>query len=90
MAKTTVVEAPTKAPPKKSTNYPPTPYLAAYQRMWREPHLLDAYEPGTWVAFSGDQIVAAGPKLAEVVRAAEAAGEPDPLLVPIPPDTVLG
>ena len=90
MAKTTVVEAPTKARPKKGPSYPPTPYLAAYQRMWREPHLLDAYEPGTWVAFSGERIVAVGAKLAEVIRAAESAGEPDPLLVPIPLDTLLG
>jgi hypothetical protein len=90
MAKATVVEAPSKARTKQGTSYPPTPFLAAYQRMWREPYLLDAYEPGTWVAFSGEIIVAAGAKLAEVIRAAESAGEPDPLLVPIPPDNVLG
>ena len=90
MAKAIDVNATDEAPADKGPLYPPTPHLAAYQRMWREPHLLDAYQPGTWVAFSGENIVAAGPRLKDVIRAAEEAGEPDPLLVPLPPDDFIG
>jgi hypothetical protein len=58
--------------------------------MAREPDLLAAYSPGDWVAFAGEQIVAAGPNLSEVIRAAAAAGESDPLFVPIMGELFIG
>lgn len=63
---------------------PPMPprHLTAYRRMAREPNLFHGYEDGMWIAFSGETIVAAGHDHDAVVRAAEAAGEPDPLIVP--------
>jgi Family of unknown function (DUF5678) len=57
--------------------------------MAREPNLLAAYEPDTWVAFGGDEIIAAGSDYAEVVRAAKAAGEPEPLMVPVMGDDIV-
>lgn len=64
---------------------PPMPpgHLAAYRRMAREPKIFDGYEIGMWVAFSGEAIVAAGHDLDDVIRAAEEAGESDPLIVPM-------
>lgn len=64
---------------------PPMPpkHLAAYRRMARDPHTFDGYEDGMWVAFSGEMIVAAGHDHDAVIRAAEEAGEPDPLIVPM-------
>jgi hypothetical protein len=64
--------------------------LAAHLRMASDPHFLAGYEPGTWVALSGETIVAAGKDLAQVIRTAEQAGELDPLLVPIMPDEFIG
>ena len=72
------------------TAYASSPYLAAFLRMAREPNLLGAYEPGTWVAFSGDQIVAASPELDELHRVLAEAGERDPLIVPIMPEPFMG
>lgn len=62
---------------------PSARHMAAFQRLAREPGLLDAFGPDDWVAFSGEEIVAAGPDYAEVVRASDAAGEPDPVIVPV-------
>lgn len=71
---------------------PPMPprHLAAYRRMAREPNLFNGYEDGMWIAFSGETIVAAGHDHDAVVRAAEEAGEPDPLIVPMMADPFLG
>jgi hypothetical protein len=54
--------------------------------MEREPDLLDDFDEDTWVVFSGDEIVAAGPDYDVVVRVAAAAGKPATLIVPIMPD----
>ena len=62
---------------------PSARHLAAFQRMAREPDLLASFDPEDWVAFAGEQIVASGPNYADVVRAANAAGEPDLLIVPV-------
>jgi hypothetical protein len=68
----------------------PPGHLAAYRRMAREPDLFKGYEDGMWVAFSGETIVAAGHDHDPVVRAAEDACEPDPLIVPMMADLFLG
>jgi hypothetical protein len=65
-------------------------HLAAYRRMAREPDIFKGYEDGLWIAFSGEAIVAAGHDHDAVVRAAEEAGEPDPLIVPMMADPFLG
>jgi hypothetical protein len=77
---------------RSEANLPPMPpkHLAAYRRMAREPHLFDGYEVGMWVAFSGENIVAAGHDHDAVIRTAEEAGEPDPLIVPMMADPILG
>jgi hypothetical protein len=71
--------------PIDTTSWPPMPdeVRAAWVRMAREPHLLDDYGDDDWVAFSGDEIVSSGPVLEEVIRAAEEAGKPVTLIVPI-------
>ena len=71
--------------------YSPTAeHLAAAQRMAREPNLLAAFEPGTWVAFNGEAIVASGADYEAVVRAAKEAGALDPILVPVIGDPFVG
>jgi hypothetical protein len=71
---------------------PPMPpgHLSAYRRMAREPDLFKGYEDGMWVAFAGETIVAAGHDHDAVVRAAEEAGESDPLIVPMTAGPFLG
>ena len=71
---------------------PPMPpgHLAAYRRMAREPHVFDGYEDGMWVSFSGETIVAAGHDHDAVIRAAEEAGESDPLIVPMLAEPFIG
>jgi hypothetical protein len=69
---------------------PSARHLAACERLAREPGLLDAFGPDDWVAFGGEEIVASGPDYAEVVRAAAAAGEDDPLIVPVMGDLLIG
>ena len=56
---------------------------AAYLRMSREPHLFDDFGDDDWVTFSGDEIVASGPNLDDVMQAAESAGKEITLIVPI-------
>jgi hypothetical protein len=80
-----------------SLSLPPMPpkHLAAYKRMWSEPHLFDDFDPGQtgiWVVFSGERIVAFGPSLEEVSRIARDAGQKDEdlLIVPVPPDDWVG
>ena len=74
----------------EADDLPPIPHLAAFRRMASDPHLFDDFEEDTWVAFSGDTIIAAGPSLEEVIREAAARGEDDPLIVPLMPDPFLG
>jgi hypothetical protein len=66
---------------------PPLPplALAAYRRMWREPQLFDAYQEGDWLAFSGEEIVAAAPSLDELYRILDDMGEQDVFVVPATP-----
>ena len=59
--------------------------LAAYRHMWRAPHLFDGYEEGTWVAFSGEEIVAAAANLAGLHRLLDEIGQADVFIVPVSP-----
>ena len=92
MAKTAKSPGVDIKPDFSELSLPPMPpkVRAAHLRMARDPQFLAGYEPGTWVAVSGEEVVAAGPDLSQVIRAAETAGEPDPLLVPILPDEFIG
>jgi hypothetical protein len=75
--------SPTSALEGTAPYSPSARHLAAFQRLAREPDLLAPFDPDGWVAFAGDEIIAAGSDYADVVRAAIAAGEPDPLIVPV-------
>lgn len=70
--------------PIDTSNWPPISddVKAAHLRMLREPHLFDDFGDDDWVAFSGDEIVASGPDLDDVLRAAEEAGKEVTLIVP--------
>lgn len=71
--------------PIDTTNWPPMSddVRAAHLRMLREPHLFDDFGDDDWVAFSGDEIVASGPVLEDVMQRAEDQGKPVTLIVPI-------
>lgn len=71
--------------PIDTSSWPPMSddVTAAWVRMEREPHLLDGYGDDDWVAFSGDEIVAAGPDLDKVLHECDEAGKPATLIVPI-------
>jgi hypothetical protein len=60
--------------------------LATYRRLWRDPHALDGYREGWWVAFAGETVVAAAASLAELHRTLSEIGEPEVLIVPVSPD----
>ncbi len=92
MAEPANVAATRSVADETESNLPPMPprHLAAYRRMAREPQLFDGYEDGMWVAFSGEVIVAAGHDHDAVIRAAEEAGEADPLIVPMMTDPFIG
>jgi hypothetical protein len=59
--------------------------LAAYRRMWTDPDVFAGYEPETWVAFAGEQIIAASTDLAELHRILDEMGERDVLLAQVDP-----
>lgn len=50
--------------------------------------ILREAAPGTWVAFSGDEsrVVAYGKSYDDAVKAAEEAGEKEPVITRVPPD----
>jgi hypothetical protein len=71
------------------------PYLEelhaeALVRLSTEPHLLDDYETGSWVAFAGPEIVANEPTSLEAVVRARALGVEQPLLVRVLPPLTTG
>jgi len=55
---------------------PMEPYvLAAYRRMWTDPDVFAGYDPDAWVAFEGENIVAASTDLAELHRILDGMGK---------------
>jgi hypothetical protein len=66
---------------------PPMPphVLAAFRRMWRDPELFDAYDEEDWLAFAGEEIVAAAPSLDDLYRILGEMGNPEVFIVPVSP-----
>ena len=68
-------------------NLPPMePFvLAAYRRMWTDPDVFAGYDPETWVAFAGENIIAASTDLSELHGILDEMGERDVLLAQVDP-----
>ena len=69
------------------SNLPPMePFvLAANRRMWTDPDVFAGYDPETWVAFAGEDIVAASADLGELHRIVDELGVHDVLLAQVDP-----
>ena len=72
---------------EREANLPPVPphVLVAYRRMWRDPDVFAGFDPETWVAFSGETIVASAPNLKELHRILHEGGMSEVYILQVDP-----